>query len=171
VLAAGLVHFNPLPPRTRLIVDDARRFLRRRGARYGLIVLDLPAPFTLQTALLHTDAFYRLVRARLAPGGVVAASLSGHLRPEHRGVRAVASAFRHVFDGVTVVEAGEISYAYAGASAAEVKNALARVPDLKWRRVMDQAAADRAIGGAAPARVDDLRLTMRFAEDEMAVAF
>jgi spermidine synthase len=62
-------------PRLRVHDADARPFLRRSDDRYDLIVVDAYhqpyVPF-----YLTTREFFRLVRARLAPGGIVALNVA-----------------------------------------------------------------------------------------------
>lgn len=56
-------------PRTRLVVDDARRFLAGSPERYALIASEPSNPWISGVSNLFTEEFYRLVRARLEPGG------------------------------------------------------------------------------------------------------
>jgi len=59
-------------PRVRLHIGDARAFLERTGAAYDLMVLDLCDPGEEGPARkLYTVEFYRLLRSRLARGGLV----------------------------------------------------------------------------------------------------
>jgi spermidine synthase len=87
-------------PRTRIFVADGREYLQRATARYDVILIDAhlhPGERTDATGhplSLQTDAFYRSVRERLGPGGVVMFNiLSG---PDARrfvgGIRAAFSA-------------------------------------------------------------------------------
>lgn len=86
----------------RLVIDDARRFLARTRERYQLVVLDVPAPYHLQTALLHTASFYRQVAAHLLPGGVVALSLCDDLAGPLGS--SIAAAAAQAFAELAVVE-------------------------------------------------------------------
>lgn len=59
-------------PRLRLHFADALAFLEQSPACYDVIILDLPDPIEGGTAyLLYTQEFYRMVWARLKPGGVL----------------------------------------------------------------------------------------------------
>ncbi|MCS7206679.1 MAG: polyamine aminopropyltransferase [Dehalococcoidia bacterium] len=59
-------------PRLRLHFADALAFLEQSPACYDVIILDLPDPIEGGTAyLLYTQEFYRLVRSRLNPGGIL----------------------------------------------------------------------------------------------------
>ncbi|MBI4337831.1 MAG: polyamine aminopropyltransferase [Chloroflexi bacterium] len=59
-------------PRLRLHVADARAYLEQTAEHYDVMVLDLPDPLEGGPAYqLYTEEFYRLVRTRLRPGGVM----------------------------------------------------------------------------------------------------
>lgn len=58
-------------PRVHVIVDDARNFLFTTRNRYDLIISEPSNPWIAGVANLFTDEFYRQVRARLAPGGML----------------------------------------------------------------------------------------------------
>ena len=58
--------------RTNLIHDDARGYLQETLDYYDVIILDLVDPLEGGTAaLLYTQEFYELAKARLNPGGVL----------------------------------------------------------------------------------------------------
>lgn len=87
-------------PRLRIVSQDGRLFLRRAVKKYDLIVLDAyfaeSIPFHLAT-----KEFYTLVRAHLAPGGVVISNLLGQLRgPRSSLVRAMYRTHGTVFPGL-----------------------------------------------------------------------
>lgn len=58
-------------PRVRTVAADAMRFLATTGGVWDIVIIDLPDPSTPELAKLYSLEFYRLVRRRLAPGGVV----------------------------------------------------------------------------------------------------
>ena len=59
-------------PRTNLIHEDARAYLQNTPDLYDVIILDLVAPLEGGTAaLLYTQEFYALAKARLNSGGVL----------------------------------------------------------------------------------------------------
>ncbi|MDR7483619.1 MAG: fused MFS/spermidine synthase [Armatimonadota bacterium] len=87
-------------PRHRIVVQDGRVHLRRTEARYDLIVLDAyfaeGIPFHLAT-----KEFLELVRARLAPGGVVVSNIIGALEGPHSYLyRALHKTYAAVFPGL-----------------------------------------------------------------------
>lgn len=65
-------------PRHRIFVQDGRQYVRRTETMYDLIVMDAyhaeGVPFHLVTR-----EFFRQVRTKLAPGGIVAANIVGFL--------------------------------------------------------------------------------------------
>jgi len=58
-------------PRVHIILDDGRNFLLTTRERYDLIVSEPSNPWIAGVAGLFTDEFYREVRSRLAPGGML----------------------------------------------------------------------------------------------------
>lgn len=58
-------------PRLRIHLDDGRNFLLTRREPYDLIISEPSNPWIAGVATLFTDEFYREVRARLAPGGLL----------------------------------------------------------------------------------------------------
>ena len=59
-------------PRTSLIHQDARSYLQNTSDYYDVIILDLVDPLESGTAaLLYTQEFYAIAKARLNPGGVL----------------------------------------------------------------------------------------------------
>ncbi len=59
-------------PRTNLIHEDARGYLENTPDFYDVIILDLVDPLEGGTAaLLYTQEFYAIAKARLNPGGVL----------------------------------------------------------------------------------------------------
>ena len=59
-------------PRTNLLHEDARGYLENTSESYDAIILDLVDPLEGGTAaLLYTQEFYSIAKARLNPGGVL----------------------------------------------------------------------------------------------------
>ncbi len=59
-------------PRTRVVFDDGRHFLLANAGKYDVISFEPPPPQSAGVVSLYTTDFYRLVRERLNPGGVLA---------------------------------------------------------------------------------------------------
>jgi spermidine synthase len=59
-------------PKVHVVIDDARRFLKRTKERYDVIVVDPPPPVeTAGSSLLYSVEFYRQVKEHLKPGGIL----------------------------------------------------------------------------------------------------
>lgn len=58
-------------PRVKLHFRDAFQFVRKGTKRYDVVIIDLPDPHSLTLARLYSVSFYRLLKARLAPGGIM----------------------------------------------------------------------------------------------------
>ncbi|MGB5812810.1 MAG: fused MFS/spermidine synthase, partial [Polyangiales bacterium] len=56
-------------PRTRVVTEDARAFLRREGQSFDVIVGDLFVPWRSETGSLYAQEHFERARARLAAGG------------------------------------------------------------------------------------------------------
>jgi spermidine synthase len=59
-------------PRVTVVNADAYVWLQEPGALYDVVVVDFPDPNTFALGKLYTTRFYRLLRQRLQPHGVVA---------------------------------------------------------------------------------------------------
>ena len=98
--ASAIVHppgANPLHDRrVRVHVEDGRQFLLATGERYDLITGEPPPPRAAGVVNLYTREYFRLLRSRLAPGGIVTYWLPVDqlLVPD---TRAVLSAFCDAF--------------------------------------------------------------------------
>ncbi len=64
-------------PRTRILFQDGRFFLRRAERKVDAVILHVPDPATLQMNRFFTEEFFRLARRVLEPGGIVALSMPG----------------------------------------------------------------------------------------------
>jgi spermidine synthase len=94
----GRRFFDMSNPNLRLHHEDARPYLRRTGARYDVISVDAYRqpyiPF-----YLTTREFFRLVRDRLAPGGVLVVNAGhpeGQTELERTLTASIGTAFAHV---------------------------------------------------------------------------
>jgi spermidine synthase len=91
-----------LPPTVPVAVDDGRRWLERHDRRFDVIAIDAyysdAVPFHLAT-----QEFLRLVRTRLAPGGVVVVNVIGSLRGQgSQFLRSLYRTYRSVFPTVAL---------------------------------------------------------------------
>jgi spermidine synthase len=59
-------------PRSKIVIDDGRRYLERSSAHYDVITVDPPPPVEAAgSSLLYTKEFYSIIQQRLAPGGIL----------------------------------------------------------------------------------------------------
>lgn len=102
VEAFGFYHADAVDmardPRGRIVVDDARRFLRRTSGRYDLIVLDPPPPIEAAgSGMLYSVEFYEQARAHLERRGVMQQWFPVARRTTFEaGLRSVQRVFPHV---------------------------------------------------------------------------
>ena len=110
------------PTNWELVIDDGKHFLGNwSGPPFDVISVDVPIPSHLQTAMLHSERFFRLARGRLAPGGIFSIALSGSYSEglssvddglSHLGNRVVAGLLK-TFPRVAVVRANGRAFAWA----------------------------------------------------------
>lgn len=83
-------------PRVRVQVDDGRRWLRRRPElRYDLVFSNTSFHWRSHVGLLLSQEFMQLVRARMAPGGILAFNTTGSLDALHTAQQNFAHALRY----------------------------------------------------------------------------
>jgi predicted membrane-bound spermidine synthase len=59
-------------PRVHIVDDDGRRYLLRSGRQFDVITIDPPPPIEAAgSSLLYSTEFYDIVKAHLAPGGIL----------------------------------------------------------------------------------------------------
>ncbi len=127
-------------PHTQIVVDDGRRFLNRTNERFDLVTLDPPPPVEAAgSSLLYSVEFYRVLRARLSPGGVLQQWFPGG---EEAILRAVANSVRQVFPHVKVFRSIEGSGYHFIASDRTLETpavdlAMSRMPPSATRDLME----------------------------------
>jgi spermidine synthase len=85
-------------PRLHVHTADGRPFLRRTHERYDLVFVDAYRP-PYVPFYLATREFFRLVRERLRPGGILALNVAT-VPSDHRLARAVGGTMAHEFPAV-----------------------------------------------------------------------
>lgn len=117
-------------PRLHVVTADARPFLQRTPARFDAILIDAYrqpyVPF-----YLATRQFFRLVRSRLRPGGIVALNVAT-VPGDHRLARDIAGTLRTVFPQVLTWQALKLNQLVLGfdrpVSRRRLQAAVARTP-------------------------------------------
>src|SRR4029079_14700820 len=104
-------HINNRPlddPRTNLIIDDARTFLRVTPNRYDIIVSEPSHPWVPGVANLFTQAFFELGRARLKDDGIWVQWVQIYQRSTE-SLRSVLATYQKVFQHVLWVRVGGVN--------------------------------------------------------------
>lgn len=99
-----------------LRIGDARRWLALRpDERFDLIVLDLPAAYHLQTALLYTPEFLAMARDRLESTGLLALNTTANDLTDPTGLSIISGACE-VFPALIGVKGESVGliFLYAG---------------------------------------------------------
>ena len=104
-------HVNNRPlddPRTKLIVDDARTYLRVTPNRYDIIVSEPSHPWVPGVANLFTEEFFELGRERLSEQGVFVQWVQMY-QLSTESLRSVLATYEKVFRHVMVFRVGGLS--------------------------------------------------------------
>ena len=83
-------------PRTQVVLDDARNFLRATAERFDVVIGDLFVPWHAGAGALYTREHFEAVRAHLAPGGLFCQWLPLYQLSEAE-LRVIAATFLDVF--------------------------------------------------------------------------
>jgi spermidine synthase len=97
-------HVNNEPrrdPRLRLIIDDARAYLRVNPTQYNIIVSEPSHPWVPGVANLFTREFFELGRSRLSEDGIFVQWLQIY-QLSNNGLRSVLATYKSVFPHVLV---------------------------------------------------------------------
>jgi spermidine synthase len=108
-------------PRARVIVGDALQFMRDDAGRYGAIVSDLTEPLEDSPSnMLFNEDVFRLIKSRLAPGGVYvlqASTAAFHNASLHcKMARTLRRHYAHVTSFFTHVPAFDTDWAFLACS-------------------------------------------------------
>lgn len=60
-------------PKVKIVNEDAAKFVRRDVNFYGVIIIDLPDPDSVDLMHVYSESFYRMLRNHLIRGGVMVA--------------------------------------------------------------------------------------------------
>jgi spermidine synthase len=104
-------HINNRPlddPRTTLIIDDARAFLRVTPNRYDMIVSEPSHPWVPGVANLFTQEFFELGRARLNDEGIFVQWVQIY-QLSTESLRSVLATYQKVFPHVLVFRVGGLN--------------------------------------------------------------
>ena len=98
-----------------IIIDDARHFVANASKQFDLVVTDVPATFSIQTAALYSTSFYENIEDILRDEGLLVVNLTTRLDEGNLVARRIAASVLTVFDDVVIVtsESSGLSYAFA----------------------------------------------------------
>ncbi|MDI6742202.1 MAG: fused MFS/spermidine synthase [Smithella sp.] len=85
-------------PKGKIIVDDGRRFLNRTKETFDIITIDPPPPLEAAgSSLLYSEEFYRSVKTRLKPNGILQQWFPcGEFKILQAIARSLTNSFEHV---------------------------------------------------------------------------
>ncbi|MFL5343313.1 MAG: fused MFS/spermidine synthase [Hyalangium sp.] len=94
-------HHVEKDPRTHVIFNDGRHFLLAASGKYDVISFEPPPPRSAGVVNLYTTEFYRLVKQRLAPGGVLSQWIPLEQQPDNL-TRGMIASLLEAFSEVTL---------------------------------------------------------------------
>ncbi len=163
-------YFGLAPGAATIHVADGRAFLSQSRDTYDLVFIDafrdeLYVPFHLATA-----EFFRMVRSRLAPGGVVAVNVIGAGEDDPLVAR-FASTVRSAFEDARIAETSDGNFLILGSEAPIAKERLSSAPEPLTSVAANLAASLHAVAPGGKILTDDLApveyLTDRFMWDSV----
>lgn len=167
-LVAAARRFSPqawTDPRLKVVVDDPRRYATRDATRHDVVIVVSPDPDTVQLNRLHTVEFFRALRGRLSPGGVLAFAMGGYadsLSPDLTAMVATERAsLSAVFTNVVLLPAGRIQFAASdGPLHTDIADRIERAgvrPLHLTRGVLEATVTPERIGGLERASLHPAR--------------
>ncbi len=127
-------------PKAHIVVDDGRRYLLRSNRKFDVITLDPPPPIeAAASSLLYSKEFYDVVKAHLAPGGILQQWFPGG---EENIQYAVARSIQESFPYVVAFKSIEDWGYHLLASTSPIRDLtpaefLARLPEAAKRDLME----------------------------------
>jgi spermidine synthase len=127
-------------PKAHIVVDDGRRYLLRSDRKFDVITLDPPPPIeAAASSLLYSKEFYDVVKAHLAPNGILQQWFPGG---EENIQHAVALSLHESFPYVVAFKSIEDWGYHFLASASPIRDItsaefVARLPELAKRDLME----------------------------------
>ncbi|MBI4666740.1 MAG: hypothetical protein HY751_10070 [Nitrospinae bacterium] len=177
VIAASRKYFADINrvdklPGWNLVIDDGKHYLASATGKFDLIIVDIPAPYTIQTGLLYSEEFMRLAKERLNPGGALSISLCGLLESGRLMPRVVGQAIVSTFDKTLIYtpKGSPYSFALAGndlSMSVDTLNDAARKIGGDLSQTWNKDQARKIIGQARPISWNDVRFPVLTSMDRI----
>lgn len=121
-------HYPPIQrclkdPRVKIVYTDARRWVEEHGETFDVILVDLTEPHG-PSKMLYTTEFYRLLKRRLNPGGLVSIHTDNYfLFPESFATiqKTLKSVFPHIATARVDMPCYGMGWTYRMASAKPIR--------------------------------------------------
>jgi spermidine synthase len=111
IRVAGRYRPLPVDQRVNYIFKDPRIFLKMNDDKYDFILINTPEPFSVQLDRFYTQEFYRLLKEKLNPGGIISVSVpaAGHYMNEtSRRLHSVSyNTLKAVFSYIRIIPGGK----------------------------------------------------------------
>ncbi len=93
----------------RIVIDDAKHYLRTTKKKFDLIIMDISAPYYLGTRLLHNRSFFSFVKRGLAEGGIFSESTQGRPKSSRKNSMSmrIMKGIEETFDFYNVIDCRE----------------------------------------------------------------
>jgi spermidine synthase len=147
------------------VIDDAKHFFANTTDTFDLVTMNVPAPLTGQTATLYSAPFYAGIKARLKPGGVLAASLTRTLKSQNLVTRRIGAGLLANFKHMIVVTPQSVGITFVYASddlpftRAQVEAALKDSGETEYT-ITDENGLREIVGNSDPISLDDLSIAL-----------
>lgn len=108
IISAGMQHLDVrFPPEVHLHRGDGRKFIQKTDKKYDGIILDLPAPGSLQLNRFYTLEFFKEAGSVLLPGGVICFGVPGAenyiSEDQARFLSTLKNTLKQVFKNVLII--------------------------------------------------------------------
>jgi hypothetical protein len=137
-------------PRVRVHVEDGRFFLLTTRDQFDLITAEPPPPLGAGIEALYSREYFRLLRDRLAPGGLATYWLPVH-SVQRPGALAVTRAFCDVFEDCTLWSGAGFNWMLAGS-----RGGLPPVPLAAFSRQWEEPTVRAELEAVGLERPEDL---------------
>jgi len=145
---------NPLrDERVRVHVEDGRFFLNTTSNRYDLITSEPPPPKIAGVVNLYSQEYFKLIRARLNPGGYASYWLPVQ-QLEPTDTLAIIKAFCNAFDDCSLWSGAGLEWMLLGSNDANPQNDVAQM-SAQWREPQVRREL-LALGLESPAQLGSL---------------